>query len=144
VRAPFTRLYIHCVWATWDRLPLITSVLERAIGRILLAKARELQCDVVALKGMPDHFHLLMRIPTTICVADLVKEVKGASSHFATHEVTPGRFFKWQGGYGAFSVSPEQVPTVRSYVERQEAHHTGNHVKPEWEQMSTDTAGPGE
>jgi hypothetical protein len=26
--APFTELYLHCVWATWDRLPLITPEVE--------------------------------------------------------------------------------------------------------------------
>jgi hypothetical protein len=29
----------------------------------------------------------------------------------------------WQEGYGAFSVSPSKIETVRAYIENQEAHH---------------------
>ncbi|MFQ5434598.1 MAG: hypothetical protein ACE5FD_06960 [Anaerolineae bacterium] len=28
MRAPYTQLYVHMVWATWDRLPLITKTIE--------------------------------------------------------------------------------------------------------------------
>ncbi len=26
MRAPYTQLYLHLVWAAWDRLPLITEL----------------------------------------------------------------------------------------------------------------------
>jgi hypothetical protein len=31
--------------------------------------------------------------------------------------------FKWQEGYGAFSVSPSQIQTVVNYIQNQETHH---------------------
>ena len=34
-----------------------------------------------------------------------------------------GKGFSWQEGYGAFSVSPSQVPTVKKYIGNQQAHH---------------------
>ena len=34
-----------------------------------------------------------------------------------------GHGFSWQEGYGAFSVSPSQVPVVKKYIESQEEHH---------------------
>ncbi len=34
-----------------------------------------------------------------------------------------GGGFAWQDGYAAISVSPSQVPAVRSYIENQERHH---------------------
>jgi hypothetical protein len=34
-----------------------------------------------------------------------------------------GPQFSWQDGYGAFSVSPSQVPVVKAYVLNQEEHH---------------------
>ena len=33
-----------------------------------------------------------------------------------------GGGFAWQDGYAAISVSPSQVPAVRSYIENQERH----------------------
>ena len=31
--------------------------------------------------------------------------------------------FYWQGGYGAFSISPAHVEPVRAYIANQEEHH---------------------
>lgn len=31
--------------------------------------------------------------------------------------------FEWQKGYGAFSVSPNAVASVASYIENQRVHH---------------------
>lgn len=31
MRAPYTQLYLHIIWATWDRLPLITPEIENRI-----------------------------------------------------------------------------------------------------------------
>jgi len=123
MRAPFTQLYIHCVWATWDRLPLITPTLEQPIYTSILNKCHELNCHVLALGGTSDHIHLLIRFPATITVAELIKEVKGASSHLITHQIAPGEFFKWQGAYGAFTVSKNSVTDVKAYIERQKQHH---------------------
>jgi len=31
--------------------------------------------------------------------------------------------FQWQGGYGAFPISTNQIKTVRTYIENQQTHH---------------------
>jgi putative transposase len=144
MRAPFTQLYLHCVWSTWDRLPLISLDLEQPIYAAILAKCAELKCPVIAIGGMPDHVHLLVRLHTTVTVADLLKETKGASSHLMTHKVRPGEFFKWQGAYGAFTVSQSIVPTVKAYIERQKAHHAENNLREEWEQTMIQAEEPEE
>ncbi len=134
MRAPFTQLYLHCVWATWDRQPLLTPQLEQPVYAVVLSKCHELKCEPLAIGGMPDHIHLLVRLHTTVAVADLLKEVKGASSHLVTHVITPGEFFKWQGAYGAFTLRKEDAPVVKGYIERQKEHHARNELQQEWEQ----------
>ena len=67
-------------------------------------------------------------------VARLVAEIKGASSHFVAHRFAQDRFFRWQSGYGAFTISTEDVPSVESYVLNQKQHHRNraleNHLEP--------------
>ncbi len=133
MRAPFTQLFVHCVWATWDRLPLLTTRLERPIYNAIIVKCHELKCEVIAIGGMPDHIHLLIRLHPTMSVSDLLKSVKGSSSHLVTHEVAKGEFFKWQGAYGAFTVGKRDVPRVKAYIEHQEEHHKRGTVESEWE-----------
>lgn len=133
MRAPFTQLYLHCVWATWDRLPLLTPPVTDSVYPAIHAKCRDMSCEALALGGMPDHVHLLVRFPTTLSVADLVKGIKGSTSHLQTQHLAKNDFFKWQGAYGAFTVSKDASPSVKAYINNQKHHHTQNSLWPEWE-----------
>ena len=135
MRSRFTQLYLHSVWATWDRMPLLAPAIEQTVYAAILAKCHQLDCEPLAIGGMADHVHLLVRFPTTLAVADLVKEVKGATSHLVTHE-TSGEPFKWQGSYGAFTVSKESAPKVRAYIEGQKQHHRSGGIVEEWERTA--------
>jgi REP element-mobilizing transposase RayT len=128
-----TALYVHLVWATWDRLPFLDERLRRPIYRAIEAKCAERKAALITIGGIEDHIHLLVELPATLAVADLVKHIKGSSAHLATQHLTPTTSFKWQGGYGAFSVSPGQTSRVRAYILGQAEHHARGTVVPEWE-----------
>ena len=138
-------VFLHLVWATWDRRPLLHGPLEREVYRAISAKCKELQVKLVALGGVEDHVHLLVLLPPTLTIADLVKHIKGASSHvMAQHILTQtGGFFKWQSAYGAFSVSPQHWQAVADYIRYQREHHADGSLRPEWEIDLTDEAGEG-
>ncbi|MES1021773.1 IS200/IS605 family transposase [Gloeocapsa sp. BRSZ] len=132
MRSTFTQLYIHCVWATWDRLPLILPDIQNVVYAAIIAQCNQLKCQVIAIGGIADHVHLLTSFPPTLTVAELIKQVKGSSSHLVTHQIKPGEFFKWQGSYGAFTVSKRELNNVANYIKNQAVHHQQN-VNPAWE-----------
>jgi REP element-mobilizing transposase RayT len=68
-----------------------------------------------------DHVHLLVSLKTTDAPAELVRELKKASSVWTAEKHEP--LFSWQEGYSIFSVSWTHVPVVRRYITNQEAHH---------------------
>ncbi len=76
----------------------------------------------VAVGGMPDHVHIVARLPTNVCVADFVRTVKANSSK-KTNEQATGMKFGWQRGYGAFSVSQSVLSAVAQYVRNQQQQH---------------------
>jgi putative transposase len=123
LRQPYSQLYIHMVWATWDRLPLLSPELKSAVYACIQAECTALKAEVIAIGGVEDHVHLLVRIPASASVSDLIQHVKGASSHLVTHRLMHEDGFKWQGAYSAFSVSPSDVPRIQDYILNQEAHH---------------------
>lgn len=127
-------LYLHVVWATWDRLLLIKPEIERRLLRNVESEARKLGCKVLAINCMEDHVHILLAIPTTISIAELVKQMKGVSSHFANDELELDYQFKWQGSYGAFTVSRWDVDKIKQYVKHQKEHHVTGELMPEFEE----------
>jgi REP element-mobilizing transposase RayT len=74
----------------------------------------------MAVGGVADHVHFLARTKSTHIVADVVREVKKASSLWMAQRHPD---FAWQEGYGAFSVSPKEVPGVVAYIAAQAEHH---------------------
>ena len=103
---------VHFVWATWDRQPLITQDVERDLWRYMEAVCADDKCEVLAVGGMPDHVHPLVLLSNTVTLADLVQHIKSVASRFVSDRLKPGAWFKWQGSYGAFSVSRPQIDKV--------------------------------
>jgi len=139
MRANFTQLYVHCVWATWDRLPLITPDIQKEVYADIIRQCDRLGCCAIAVGGIEEHVHLLTGFPTTVTISDLIKNIKGSSSHFITHEIKPDAFFKWQGSYGAFSVSRDAIDSVAQYIRNQATHHKQKSTIPTWEVTEKNT-----
>jgi putative transposase len=71
----------------------------------------------------PEHVHALIDLPTSKSIEEVVKLLKGGSSHWINEQhILRGRF-SWGRGYGGFSVSPSSVDRVASYIANQEKHH---------------------
>lgn len=133
MRSNYTQLYIHYVWATWDRLPLITPDIQKFVYATIIKECEQLKYTVIAVGGIEDHVHLLTSFPPTLTLSELIKQIKGSSSHFITHEVKPGEFFKWQGSYGAFTVSHDGIDNVANYIRNQATHHNQKLIISTWE-----------
>lgn len=125
-------VYLHFVWATYRRLPLLTPGVEQAVYRCILRQVRDAGCEVLAIGGMPDHVHLAVRMATTAAPADLAQRAKGVSSTVA-RRMLGGDTFGWQDGYGVFSFSRSHARRVVAYVRNQRRHHGAADLWPEWE-----------
>jgi putative transposase len=72
--------------------------------------------------GVADHVHLLVGLKATHTLADVLRELKKASSIWM-HEVAKCPTFAWQEGYAAFSVSAPARKDVKKYIANQVEHH---------------------
>ena len=119
----FTQLLAHVIFSTKDRAPFIDGELKDRLYPYMGGIIRELGGHLLTINGPPDHVHLLVRLPGTQGVADVLCVRKANASRWV-HETWPGRqHFGWQVGYGAFSVSLSNADDVRAYITNQEAHH---------------------
>ena len=135
-------IYLHFVWGTWRREPMVTPEIERAIYRCIEMECGRLRCAVLAVGGMPDHVHLVLRVPTTVSAAQVMKQVKGVSSTFGRGHCGERRSFGWQDNYAVRSFWPEARDRVVAYVLNQKDHHTKGDLWSDWEELLEETVGP--
>jgi putative transposase len=138
MRASLPRIYVHFVWSTWDRLPMLDESIRGQVYAAVADKCREMRCVPLAIGGTDNHIHVLAHLHATVPVSELVQQMKGASSHLVTHRLAPGAGFKWQGSYGAFSVSPDGLEALEAYIKNQEVHHRDGSAWAEMERTGVD------
>jgi len=119
----YTSLYLHAVWGTKHRQPLITPEIEPRIYRFITGIIKNEGGRVFAIDGMPDHVHLFFSIPQTVSIPKLMQAIKAKSSKLVHENFPDNHFFAWQSGYGIFSVSASMGNTVKNYVLSQKEHH---------------------
>jgi putative transposase len=79
---------------------------------------------IVELSVMPDHVHVIVSIPPTLCVSKAFNLLKGASSHelFERQPKFRLRYLKghlWSPGKFYRSVGDADLETLRNYVRGQ-------------------------
>jgi putative transposase len=118
------RVVIHTVFSTKGREPVFHHTGFRGeVHAYLGACSKALGCLPIRIGGVEDHVHLLTTLPRTIAIADFVKEAKRVSTGWIQERGGMFRQFRWQAGYGCFSVSESQLPKVVRYIEQQVEHH---------------------
>lgn len=119
----YTSLYYHLVFSTKHRQPWITTDIEARIWAYLGGIARENKMKALQVGGIEDHIHLLLGAPPTMTISKAAQLIKGGSSKWI-HDTFPAlQEFRWQDGYGAFSVSKSGRDAVTGYIQNQRTHH---------------------
>jgi REP element-mobilizing transposase RayT len=116
--------YIHVIFSTKNRESIIHPPYEDELHNYLGGICKNLECHPIKIGGFTDHIHILCMLSKKIALVKLLEEVKSHSSKWMkTKDASLAKFY-WQDGYGAFSVNPSQIDTVREYIANQRTHHS--------------------
>jgi putative transposase len=121
--------YVHIVFSTKYRQPLIFPWIEEELFEYIGGICNKLECQSLAVGGHYDHVHILCALSKKIPLMKLLEVVKGNSSLWIKSKGREFQDFYWQNGYAAFSVNPRGVERVRKYIEGQAAHHAHRDFK---------------
>jgi REP element-mobilizing transposase RayT len=102
-------IYIHVAWWTLGRLPLMPIDLRGLVEAQLIALARRLDVEPIAVRAAPDRVRLLLRLKPGHTLATLVPRLKHGSQEALTRA---GRGVHWASGFAATSVSSDAVRDV--------------------------------
>jgi len=140
----WTQNYYHAVWSTKHRTPWITPDLEQRLHPFLGGIAKDLDCTPIAINGMSEHIHILLRFPSDLAIADLLRHLKSRSSKWIRQTFPTQHEFAWQEGYGGFTVSKPNVPDVEHYIRNQKEHHSAMTFESEFLTMLRKTGWEGD
>ncbi len=126
----YLSLHYHLVFSTKDRAPIIASPWRLRLHDYIGGTIRGLGGFPEGVGGVADHVHLLMGLKATHCLADVMREIKKASSIWV-HKEIGNQTFAWQEGYAAFTVSATAKAAVRKYIAGQEEHHRAKSFREE-------------
>ena len=110
------KIYVHLVFSTKHRNPLITDSIQEELFCYLGGICKGLECNPIQVGGYRDHVHILCLLSKKIALMKLVEEVKSHSSKWIKTKGSEFENFYWQNGYGAFSVNPTEIEVVKNYV----------------------------
>jgi putative transposase len=119
----FHQLYYHFAWATRGRRAMIRREHRASLLEIINDEAKKRGGWPIRHNAMPDHVHLLVRLPPSVSVSDFIGQVKGATAHRANEEIMRDFNLTWQEGYGVLTLRKDELGKVSRYIDNQETHH---------------------
>jgi putative transposase len=128
----FSQIYIQVVFAVKGRENLLQKPWRDEVFRYMAGIIKGKNQKPIIVNGITDHVHLFIGLKPSMCLSDLIRDVKNNTSNFINDKKFVPVKFSWQEGYGAFSYSHSQIDNVYQYILNQEEHHRKRTFKEEY------------
>ena len=119
----FANLYYHIMFHTKHNAMAINIENERILYSYINGFCNKSEVQLIRLGGMPDHLHMLVKLPTSLSVSVFVQQLKIATSKMLYQDDHFPYFDGWQNGYSAFTYAYKDLPTIINYIKCQKEHH---------------------
>jgi len=119
----YLKIWIHLVWTTKNRQPLLTKKIRKPVFKHIRENANKKGIYIDFINGYKEHVHCLISLGSEQNIDKVLMLLKGESSHWINKQKLCRQKFEWQGGYYAVSVSESVLDRVRAYIKNQEVHH---------------------
>jgi len=118
-----SKLYVHAIFHVKYNEYLIRPEDDEELYTYIGGIIKLSKSIPIIINGIENHVHVLCIMSKTICLADLMEDIKRHSSRWIKTKDIHYQNFAWQGGYAGFSVSPSKVEAVKKYIVNQKNHH---------------------
>jgi putative transposase len=134
----YTQILYQIIFTTKYRDATLTAINRNELYKYIAGILKNRKCVLYQIGGVEDHIHIVTHLHPSVALADLVKDIKLASSaHIKANDLFPD-FAGWQDGYGAFTYSVKAKHGLVAYVKNQEAHHRKKTSKDEYRELLMD------
>jgi REP element-mobilizing transposase RayT len=120
---PYVKIWIHAVWTTKKRRPLLKKEIRSTLFRHIRENAIDKGILIDIVGGHLDHVHCLFRLKNDQTVSKIMQMIKGEASFWANKNLSLKEKIQWQEEYFAISINESGLTNVRNYIANQEDHH---------------------
>ncbi len=126
-----SKIWIHTIWQTINRLPLILPEIEPKIYKIVTDEFINSNCKVELINGTADHIHILYVLNPEFSISKLTQQIQLESSKLINTECFNAGSFGWHIENLTLSVSESQIPKLIEYLKNQKEFHKGKSFQQE-------------
>ncbi len=119
----YTQILYQIVFSTKNQEKTLVELERENIYRFIWGVLNNKKCHLYRIGGVEDHIHIVTHVHPMVAVAQLVKDIKIASSVFIKRDKLLPEFTGWQNGYGAFTYAVSAKDNLIDYVKTQKEHH---------------------
>ncbi len=123
VKYKHSKIWLHAIFITTNKLPLINNENEVYITDLLKDCFSNQSCQVLAINPVKDHVHILFMGNPEKAMSEMIEQVYIESAILINEKYYKADSFKWENGYILFSVSESQVTKVQEYIQNQKEFH---------------------
>ncbi len=120
---PYRQIFYQIVFTTKHRKPSLCLEHDAELYKYIWGIIRNKKCKLYRINGMPDHLHILTDLHPTVCLSNLVKDIKIASNLWMKKSGLFPEFEEWQESYSAFTYSVREKNMIINYIKNQKEHH---------------------
>ncbi|MBI5218336.1 MAG: transposase [Bacteroidia bacterium] len=128
----YTQILYQIIFGTYRHERTMSSENRAALYKYISGILKNKKCHLYQINGVENHLHIVTHLHPSIALADLVKDIKLASSKWIKENKIFSRFNGWQDGYGAFTYTIKEKDRLIAYVQNQEEHHRKKTFKEEY------------
>ncbi len=131
----YTQILYQIVFGTKYHEMTLVKMHRETLYKYIWGILENKKCHLYRINGIENHLHILTHLHPSIALADLIKDIKLAStSHIKEKKLFPS-FGGWQDGYGAFTYSVDRKDILSNYIKNQEEHHQKKTFREEYVEL---------
>ena len=119
----FRQVFYHIIFSTKFRKPSIEEKHCEKLYKYIWGIITKRDCKLYRINGVEDHIHIFSDLHPSVCLADLVRDIKVNSSIWIKKSGLFPDFDAWQDGYAAFTYSAKEKDLIIAYIKKQKEHH---------------------
>ncbi len=119
----YSQIYIQTVFAVKGRENILQKPWREEVFKYMSGIISNKNQKSIIVNGVSNHVHLFIGLKPSMCLSDLIRDIKNNTTNFINKNKFVRGNFSWQEGYRSFSYSNSQVENVYNYILNQKEHH---------------------